>query len=174
MNTLPVGSDTALAPLREALVEAARVRVDEIEHAARVDAEAALKAANRERGRIRDEAGAEGIREATAAAALVSARGRRAADERLLAQREAIRSELGDRVRVAVATLTTDSRYPDILEHLTARAQRILGPTAVVTVHEEGGVTAAAGTHTLDLTLSTLAAHKLDTMSTELASLWTA
>ncbi len=146
MNTLPPGSDTALAPLREALATAARAKVDETERAAHADAEATLEAANRERDRIQAEAEAAGISEATAAAALVSARSRRIADERLLAQREAIRAKLGDRVRVAATTLTTDPRYPEILEHLTARAVRALGPTAVVTAHDEGGVTAVAGT----------------------------
>jgi hypothetical protein len=172
MNTLPPGSDAALMPVREALAADARARVADIERAARLEASATIDAADRERDRLRTEAEAAGEAEATVAAALASARRRRLADERLLAQREAIRAELARRVRAAATAATGDPLYPDVLEQLRARAVRVLGPAAVVRVHE-GGVTATAGSRTVDLTLPTLAARQLDSLSAELAPLWT-
>jgi hypothetical protein len=173
MNTLPPGSDAALMPVREALAADARARVADIERAARLEASATIDAADRERDRLRTEAEAAGEAEATVAAALASARRRRLADERLLAQREAIRAELARRVRAAATAATGDPLYPDVLEQLRARAVRVLGPAAVVRVHDEGGVTATAGSRTVDLTLPTLAARQLDSLSAELAPLWT-
>ena len=95
-------------------------------------------------------------------------------NSRVLAQQEATRSELAERVRTAATQLTDDPHYPEILQRLTARSQRILGPAALVTVSPAGGVRAVAGSRTLDLTLPTLATRKLDSMSTEVAALWTA
>jgi vacuolar-type H+-ATPase subunit E/Vma4 len=174
MTSLPVGSDPALAPVRAALASAAAAQVAAIESAASIDAAAALAEASRQRDTAHTAADAAGVTDATAAAALVSARARRVANERILAQQEAIRSELVEHLRTAATQLTTDPRYPGLLKLLRARARRILGPAAHVTACAEGGVTAVAGTRALDLALPTLAEHKLDSMSTEVASLWSA
>ncbi|HEY8281869.1 MAG TPA: hypothetical protein VIG28_05255 [Leifsonia sp.] len=173
MSPLPAGSNEALSPTRAALAAAARVQIEARRRAAEAEADEVLDAANHERVRMLEAAETAGASQAIAEAALRSARARRTADEEVLAQREAIRTELAERVRITAMSMTADPRYPKLLEQLTARARDVLGPRVEVTVRPEGGVMATAGTRTLDLTLPALAARQLAAMNTELESLWT-
>ncbi|MDJ0322695.1 hypothetical protein QMG61_02815 [Cryobacterium sp. PH31-AA6] len=172
MTGLPTGADATLAPVRDSLRAAALATVAEIGHDARERGQALLAAAGREADGIRAAAAAAGEDAARSEATMRSARVRRQAHETVLTQRNALRLELQEKVRVSATALRTDPRYPDLLAGLIERAHALLGPDATVTENEDGGVTAEAGSRRLDLSLPTLAADTLAQMSPEVADLW--
>jgi len=173
MTGLPKGSDQTLAPVREALRTTAETRADLLRQDAREQAKAVLAAAGDEAARIISAAVSEGEASARSDAALRSARVRRQAQEIVLAQQNALRRELQQRVREAAVSLRQDASYPTLLAVLTEQCRAVLGAEATVTEDPAGGVVAHSGSRRLDLSLPALAARTLDAMSPQVSRLWT-
>lgn len=174
MTGLPVGSDAALAPVRESMLETARATADSIRSTARKQAQSIMAAAMEEAERIRTTAITEGEAAARSEAALRSAGVRRQAHETVLTRRNALRLEVLRQVREASVALRDDPRYPDLVARLTARSHAQLGPDATVTESPDGGIIAQAGSRRLDLSLPILAALTLESMTPEVSALWEA
>lgn len=172
MSRLPAGSDAALEPVRYALRRQAEAGAGRRAEDARRQAEALLAAARSEAEDIRATAARQGAEAARAEAAGRSARVRREARRTVLAQQEALRSELVRQVQAGARDLRSDPRYPQILRRLTERADALLGPMASVTESYKGGVTAAAGSRHLDLSLPALAEQALEQHAGEVQRLW--
>ncbi|WAP50826.1 V-type ATP synthase subunit E [Arthrobacter sp. ATA002] len=172
MSRLPAGSDAALEPVRLALRREAETEAGRLAEDARRQAEALLSSARAEAEQIRATAAREGADAARTEAAGRSARIRREARRTVLARQEALRSELGRQVRDRARDLRSDPRYPQILRRLTERADAVLGPMASVTESYKGGVTAAAGSRHLDLSLPALAEQALERHAGEVHRLW--
>lgn len=173
MTGLPKGSEQALTPIREALRTAAQTRADQLCQDATEQATAVAAAAGDEAARIISAAVAQGEASARSDAALRSARVRRQAQETILASQSALRRELQEQVREAATAVRRDSGYPTLLAVLTEQCRAVLGAEATVTEDPAGGVVAHAGSRRLDLSLPTLAARTLDSMSPEVSRLWT-
>lgn len=173
MTTLPARSAAALVPVREALLEDARARAEQLRRDARDQADAVLAVARHDADAIHADAAADGERTARSDAALRSARVRRQAHDSVLAARNAIRLELYRQVTESASALRTDPRYPELMARLTARSRAGLGPDAVVSPSPHGGVVARSGSRHLDLSLPTLATQALESMAREVRTLWT-
>ena len=172
MNRLPSGSDAALEAVRYALRRGAEADAGRLAADASQQAETLLAAARNEAADIRAEAARQGADAARTEASGRSARVRREARRTVLAQQEALRSELFRQVLDLARELRSDSRYPQILRRLTERADALLGPMASVTESYKGGVTAAAGSRHLDLSLPALAEQALESHAGEVHRLW--
>lgn len=173
MNELPDGADEALAPVREALLAAARSTVAEVTETAREQALKLLDEANREAGRIRATARAAGEAAARSEAALRSARIRRQATEIVLTRQNGLRLDLQRQVRAAATALRNDPRYPELRARLSERGRDLLGPGAAIRESPDGGVIAENGSRRLDLTLPTLGGETLESMTSTISTLWT-
>lgn len=172
MSRLPSGSDTALEPVRYALRRGAETEARRLADEARRQSDEILATARAEAEEIRNTSARQGRESAHTEAVGRSARIRREARRTVLAQQEALRTELIRRVMEQAQELRRDPRYPRILRRLTARADALLGPMASVTESYKGGVTASAGSRHLDLSLPTLAEQALDNRSGEVSRLW--
>ena len=172
MSRLPSGSDTALEPVRYALRRGAETDARATAEDAKQQAEQILAAARDEAEQIRRTAEQQGREAARAEAAGRSARVRREGRRTVLAQQEALRTELNRQVLEQARGLRSDPRYPQMLRRLTDRADRILGPLASVTESYKGGITGTAGSRHLDLSLPALAEQALERHSGEVHRLW--
>lgn len=161
---LPPGSDAALAPVREALRAAAEKQAADFRDNSGRQAAALLDAARAEAAAILAAASQEGEAAARSETTLRSARARRQAHELVLAQRNALRTELHRQVRQAAVGLQTDPRYPDLMARLKEQCRELLGPDASVTESPDGGVVAEAGSRRLGLSLPVLAGLTLDSL----------
>jgi vacuolar-type H+-ATPase subunit E/Vma4 len=159
---LPAGSDASLEPVRNALREAAEKQAAGFRDSSAREAAALLDAAKAEAAAILAVAAAEGEAEARSETALRSARARRQAHELVLAQRNALRTELHRQVRHSAVELTRDPRYPELMARLKEQCRELLGPDASVSESPDGGVVAEAGSRRLDLSLPVLAGMTLD------------
>ncbi len=173
MTTLPAGADAALAPLRAALLRAAQASAAAIVADAEARAAVIIRDATHQADELRQAAAANGEEAARSQALLRSAGARRQAHETVLCQQSALRRELQRHVGVAVSPLRDDPRYPALLDRLDQRCRAILGEDAIITESADGGVTAHAGTRSVDLSLPAVAAQTLDSMATEVSALWT-
>ena len=173
MSRLPAGSDAALEPVRYALRRGAEKQArGEADDARRQSADI-LASARAEAEHIRQEAVRQGSEAARTEAAGRSARVRRQARRTVLAQQEALRTELIRSVMEQASQLRSDPRYPRMLRLLTERADAILGPLASVTESYKGGVTGSAGSRHVDLSLPALAEQALANRAGEVSRLWT-
>ncbi|MCC9197746.1 hypothetical protein QNO08_06915 [Arthrobacter sp. zg-Y820] len=174
MSRLPSGFDAALEPVRYALRRQAEAEAARRAGDARRQADEILSAARSEAEQIRATAAQQGSEAAHAEAVGRSARIRREARRTVLAQQEALRSDLVQQVQHQARELRSDPRYPQMLRRLTERADALLGPMASVTESYKGGVTGSAGSRHLDLSLPALAEQALERHSGEVHRLWDA
>ena len=172
MSPLPSGSNAALESVRYALRRGAEADARRLADEARRQSDEILATARAEAEEIRNTAARQGRESARIEAVGRSARIRRQARRTVLAQQEALRTELIHSVMEQAQGLRSDPRYPRILHRLTARADALLGPTASVTESSLGGVTASAGSRHLDLSLPALADQALENRSGEVSRLW--
>lgn len=164
MSSLPPQSDTALAPVREALQAAAQTQAAELHDGARREVDALLASARAQAEKIIADAARDGEAAARAEAALRSSRIRREAHELVLARRSSVLAELRRQLRARASALQEDPRYPAFVARLREQCVDLLGPAATVSVSPEGGVIAAAGSRSLDLSLPVLAELALDSL----------
>ncbi|ALE91969.1 hypothetical protein AOC05_05850 [Arthrobacter alpinus] len=172
MSSLPPQSDTALAPVREALRAAAQTQSAELHDGARREVDALLASARAQAQKIIADAARDGAAAARAEAALRSSRIRREAHELVLARRSSVLAELRRQLRVRASALQDDPSYPAFVAGLREQCVDLLGPAATVSASPDGGVIAAAGLRSLDLSLPVLAELALDSLP-EARELWT-
>ncbi|NMH97778.1 hypothetical protein [Pseudonocardia acidicola] len=163
-------ADTALDPVRAALLREARADADRVVGAARCDAAAVLDAARARAAAVLAAATAAGKADGAARAARAQARARRERHAAVLAARTAAYAELRAQVRAAVRELP---RWcPDLRDRLAARARAVLGPEAVLTATPDGGVLAELPGRRLELSLDALADLAVDGLGAEAELLW--
>ena len=161
-------------PLRESLLRDVRAEIER--RLAKVDEQvAAGLAAAEERGRaLVEQARAEGVAAAAIAGGHDEVRARRRSRSLVLATRKELYDELRRQALAAAHALAEDSRYPALLERLTAAARAQLGEAAVLEVDppDEGGVRASAGSRHVDYTLGALVERCLDRLGGKVERLW--
>lgn len=151
-----------LAPVRAALLAAARQEADRGEAQARARAAETLTAAAGRADAIVSAARAAGAADAEAVARIDLGRARRAARARTLRARREAYDRLRRESRQAVGRVRDEPGYAAIRATLTAAAQRLLGPDAEVVDAEGGGVIARTGSRRVDLSLRALADRAVD------------
>jgi hypothetical protein len=160
-------------PLREALLEQARVDAERaLGHA---DEQVALKLRDaEERGReIVERARAEGTAAAAIASAHEEARARQRARTLVLATRLELYEELARQSRAAAHAFRGDPGYRTLLERLSAAARFQLGEGTALEVDPlEGGVRASSGARHVDYTLDALVERCLEGLGSEVERLW--
>jgi len=148
---------TALGPVRAAMLRRAAAEAGEIIAAARRDASALLAAARRDAAAAVNQARADGLAQAVPLAAAERNRGHRAAREALLGAERGLRDEAEQRIRAAVLGLGDQPGYGELRDRLTAVARAAAGPGAAVSEHPAGGVVARAPGVLVDCSLPRLA-----------------
>lgn len=162
-----------LAPVREALLAAARRDRHERLEVAAHDASRVLEEAQAEADRLREQARAEGERDADQMRVEQRARARRRARAIVLtAQREAL-DELSDDVRRRLSQLWADEESGGQLRALLVEAAHAdLGPDVQVADHPDGGVTATVDHARATYLLSDLADTAVSDLGDALTGLW--
>jgi hypothetical protein len=160
----------ALAPVREAMLAAARCDADDELSAAVQTAQARLRDAETEAARTRAQARARGV--ADAAVEVTRQRSRAGAQARslLLATRRDEYVALRRAARSAVAQLREAPDYPALRERMVAAVRRVLGPDAQVDEVDGGGVIATAPGRRVDYSLASVADQVVDEVAAELES----
>jgi hypothetical protein len=155
-------STDPLAPLRAALLAAARQDADRALASAAQTERTRLAAAETEADQTRAQARAHGA----ADAASVAARQRSNAGARARSLLQAARREeylaLRDAARSATAQLRESPAYPALRERMTSTVRRLLGPDARIEEAAGGGVVATAPGRRVDYTLRSVADRVLD------------
>jgi vacuolar-type H+-ATPase subunit E/Vma4 len=165
-------SEDALAPVRDALLAAARSESDRRVARAREEAAATVEQARAEARRVLEEARTEGERDAAALAQATRTHARRKARATVLRAQRQVNDELRRRAAVAVTSLRDDPAYPALMDRLSARARAVLGRDAEVVEAPEGGVLASAPGRRFVCTLPDLARDALDHEELALAERW--
>lgn len=173
MRSLPSGSSAAAAPLRAAIYDRAAAAARATAGEAERRAAEMIADAERQASAIADRAVEAGRTAAQADAAQRSARERRRAHELQLAARESLRRDLEARVLALAVELRTGQEYPRLMDALRGEVSTLLGPEATIEEHPDGGVVASLGARRVDLSLPSLARATLESMSGEVAELWT-
>jgi vacuolar-type H+-ATPase subunit E/Vma4 len=163
-----------LAPLREALLEAARTKAEESERRDSESAEARLAAAREEAERLVEEGRLVGERAAAREAARTRAAAVRLAREAGLRAERALLDELRSRAREGALALRADPRYGLLLSRLAETARSQLGPEAELERDPAavGGLIARAGARSVDYTLPALVDRAIETLGDRLQELW--
>lgn len=166
----PMGA--ALEPVRTELLRAARADADrrlaEAEACrARIVANAKARAEA-----IVAEARRRGGEDAADDAASVRRHARRTARADILATRTQIHDELRGRVVAGVLARREGPGYASLVDGMTRRARRLLGPDADITPAPEGGLVATAGGRRVDYSLTAVAARALDGLGGRAQELW--
>lgn len=143
----------ALAPVRAALLAAARRDAADVRARSAAAAAATLAAAGAEAERIRGQAREEGAADAAAGLAAERARARREAHARILAARSEAYEDLCAAARRAVGALRDEPGYPELRRHLAEAARRLLGPDAALHEGTGGGVIGQGAGRRLDYAL---------------------
>lgn len=147
----------ALAPVRAALLAAARAQAEQTRARAEADATRTLADAQAAAARIREEARASGRAGGLAAAASQRNRAHREARAGVQrAHREAYQ-RLQAAAREQVARLAAEPDYPQLYRRLAAAVTRALGQEATVREAESGGVVGEAPGRRVDLSLASFA-----------------
>lgn len=168
----PTPAPDHLAAVKEALLRRARDDAAELLGAADDEVDALLSAARERGSALRAAARTEGATDAEAVVAAELTRARRDARATLLAARREGYEELRARVHEGLGELRKEPEHAELVERLTDRARKALGPDAVVTEDPAGGVVAEAGGRRMALTLPALADRVLDDLGPEIEELW--
>lgn len=147
----------ALAPVRAALLAAARRDADELRARSAAAAAATLAAATGAAERVRLQAREQGSAEAAAGLATELARARREAHARVLAARSEAYEELCAAAGRAVGCLRDEPGYPELRRHLAEAARRVLGPAAVLHEATNGGIVGQVTGRRVDYSLARFA-----------------
>lgn len=170
----PQGTSDPLAPLRDALLTAARRDAQAMLSAVEEEAQAQLGQARAEADQLRDQARAEGEHDAEQLRVEQRARARRRARSTVLGEQTRALEALQRDVQARLRRLWADPATHDVLaRQLTGAAQRDLGPAVTVTELAEGGIVATAERARATYRLGDLADLAIDSLATELAGLWT-
>ncbi len=165
----PVTEHTALAPVCEALLAAARAGADRVTGQAEADASAMLAAASAQAAQILAAARTGGTADAAAAMAAEQARARRQARAAVLRARREAYERLRTQARAAVAELVHQPGYARLRARLATVARAALGPEADVRDADGGGVIGTVPGRRVDLSLARFADRAVDAVAAEAA-----
>ena len=166
-------AQTALLPVRAALLAHAHADADRAVHAARTDADDAVDRARDQARADVDRARAEAEADAVTALAVDQGRARRRARSLVLAAQRAAYDDLVAAARAGVQRLVDDERWPEMRETLVRRVHDALGPDAQVELVADG-VVGRAGERILDLRLDALTDAQIEALGPEIEGLWSA
>jgi vacuolar-type H+-ATPase subunit E/Vma4 len=166
--------DVTLAPLRDALLAAARGRAAGVQAEAAAQVESQLAAAREEADAHVVRARAEAQRQAELETQRRLSSGRRDAQGRVLRAREAAYESLRKEAIGAALGLRAEPGYEALLDRLEADARGRLGPGATIQRDpaDAGGVIARDGQRRIDATLPALVERALDELGPEVETLW--
>jgi vacuolar-type H+-ATPase subunit E/Vma4 len=162
MITSAVALAAALAPVRDALLAAARADAGRTGTRADAEADAVLAAARERADAVRAKACAEGAADAAGVLAAEHARARREARSTVLRARRDAYEALRAQARAAVSSLTTEPGYAGLRERLIAEVHRRLGPRAAVRDVPGGGVAGESSGRRIDLSLAAMSDRYVD------------
>jgi vacuolar-type H+-ATPase subunit E/Vma4 len=160
---------TALAPVRNALVQAARADVTKVLGEAADRADAATATARRRAETAHTAARAAGAADANQTMIAARTSHQRQARARSLHVGRDAYEQLHQRVRAAAGELATGPDYGGLRATLVTAAHRLLGPEAVITEAPGGGIFAESGNRRLDLSLAAFAERAADRIAVRLA-----
>lgn len=171
-TALTTAGELALAPVRAALLaqadeQARRLRTEAAEQADGIR-QAAAKAAET----VRAAARAEGEAAARDTATATLHRRRRQARALVLQAQQAAYASLLDEVTDAVRRMTAEPGWPARAERLAALARDRLGPDTSVHPAPDGGLSARAGSRSLDLSVPALARQAVTRLGDQVVRLW--
>jgi vacuolar-type H+-ATPase subunit E/Vma4 len=155
--TLRGRQESALAPVRTALLRDAAAEADRMLADARQAADALLEQARADAVSAVSQAREEGRTLAAPLALAELSRGRREASTTLLNAELRARAELEGRIRAAIRGLRDQPGYGELLERLSELARRAAGPGATVSEHSAGGAIARRPGVLVDCSLPRLA-----------------
>lgn len=160
----------ALEPVRAELIRAARADADAALARARADADQMVRAARAQAESLLEQARQDGVRDGAAEAAGERVHARQDAWSRELAARAEVYADLRGKVHARVReALTNDAA---LVARLQERARALLGSDALITVADDGGVTAQAAGRRVDLTADALTDRALARLGAEAETLW--
>lgn len=159
----------ALAPVRAALLTAARADADRTRARAEADAAAALAAGRAAAARVQSEARAQGEATGAAAAAAERRRAHRAARAAVRRAQRDRYEQLRAEARAAVTRLQSGSDYPELHRRLSAAVLRALGDRAVLREAAGGGVVGEAPGRRVDCSLAGFADRAVQSVAEQLA-----
>jgi vacuolar-type H+-ATPase subunit H len=157
----------ALAPVRAALLVAARAAADRTLASADAAATAALTEARERADRMLAEARRDGAADAGAVIADERAQIRRQARAVVLRARREAYDGLRAAARAAVCDLRDEPGYRAVRDRLASYARELLGPQATMRDTDGGGILAQAPGRRLDLSLRSFAERAVDRVAAE-------
>lgn len=160
-----------LAPVREALLAAARADADRITAGAQAAAAATLAQGRAAADRLRAEARAQGAASGGAVAAAARNRARRTARARVMRARREGYEQLRAAARQAVAQLPAEPDWPRRRAALAAAVAARLGPGAAVRDAAGGGVVGEAPGRRVDCSLAVLADRATEAVAQQLPTM---
>lgn len=161
--------DSALEPVRAALLRRATTEAERECAEAQRQANAALAEARARARSILDDAEARGRADAETLLHFERTRARQAAREVVLHAQREVYEELRRRVVDEVTRLRAD---PGLRQRLAARVRAVLGAEAEVIDAPDGGVIGQAAQRRLDLSLQTVASRAVEELGAEVRQLW--
>jgi len=164
-------ADAALGPVREALLAAAGAEAERVVRAARDEAAHTVAEASAQAHGVVEQGRREGADDAAAALAAERSRTHRQARALVLDAQRAAYDDLRAAVQQQAMALADDPAWPHLRNRLVAHARRLLGSDAEL-ADVPGGVRAASGSRTVDLTVSSLAEAELVALGPEVEKLW--
>lgn len=162
----------ALAPVRAALLAAARAEAEAGLGAADREVAAMLEQASGEAAAIRAQARAQGAADMAGVLADERSRARRQARGAVLGARREAYEELRRRARHGVTELARDPAYAGLARLLAARARADLGPDATVVGDATDGVVLQAGERRAVYRWADLADAAVAALGADLEGLW--
>lgn len=161
----------ALAPVRDALLRAAREDARRTLDASQAQTRRAISDAEHRAEVVRGEARASGAAAADVALATERAQVRRQGRAIVLRARREAYEKLCTQVEMAGEAIVDRPSYQAMREALIAAAHRELGPDADVVDVRGGGIVARSGRREMDLSLATLAHRAADAVANRLDEL---
>ena len=165
---------TAVAPLRNALLDQAQAEAERVLAEADEQAAATLAEADSQGTALVEEARAAGIAAGSIEGAHEEVHARRFARALVLSAQRELYDELRRQSRAAVHELRHDPRYPELLERLSAAARAQLGDGAALELDppDAGGVRGSKESRHVDYTLDALVERCLDHRGARPERLW--
>ncbi|BCB75082.1 hypothetical protein GCM10022251_35530 [Phytohabitans flavus] len=146
--------DSALAPVRAALLVRAHAEADQIRERSEVDARDAVAAATLEADQIRERGRAEGEAQAAAAVADAGRQARQQARTLVLGARREVYERLRDAARRAVTRMGAEPGFAPVRQRMVAAVRATLGADAQITDTPDGGIAGAAAGRRIDMSLT--------------------
>jgi len=170
-QTLGGRQESALAPVRAALLRDASAEAEKLLASARGAADTLIEQARHDALSKISQARDEGRAQAARLARAELSRGRREARAIVLGAELRAQSEAEDRIRSAIAGLKDEPGYASLRDRLAELALQVAGPGATVNEHRAGGVVARAPNTLVDCSLPRLAQRAIAALGPRISEL---